>query len=61
MLNAILSSYRKWFEMSQVRGYIVKNMDAEGFGRKNFKQRTQSPLKSAARAAGPATVYALEL
>jgi hypothetical protein len=28
----------------------------EGSGGKNFKQSTQSPLKSAARAAGPATV-----
>jgi hypothetical protein len=33
----------------------------EGLSRKNFKIWTQSPLKSAARAAELGTVYALEL
>jgi hypothetical protein len=43
------------------RTMTPKKRGSEGSGRKNFKQRTQSPLKSAARAAAPATVYALEL
>jgi hypothetical protein len=39
---------------------MLQKEGPEGSGRKTTK-RTQSPLKSSARAAGLATVYALEL